>query len=553
MFNILKATIISSTIIVVLILIFYRFEGFSRSIFLIDWFLTFLFISGSRLIIRFYYEHVHNLERTNVNFFKKIKEPKQKKLLIVGAGDAGEKIVRELSYNRASKYNIIGFLDDHISKKGKLIHGIPVLGKITDLIAIVSTYDIDIIIIAIPSASSKEVREIVNSCESSGVEYKIIPGLGELIDGKITVNSIRDVAYRDLLGREVINLENDKIEDYLKDKVILVTGAGGSIGSELCRQICRFKPTRIVLFDMAETPLYEIDLEIRNNFSQIDVIPWLGDIQDLEQLNYAFNKNKPNTVFHAAAYKHVPMMEDHPWKAVQNNIKGTQNVVEISKKYCVQRFVFVSTDKAVRPTNVMGASKRVAEIVVQNQNSCELTDTKFMIVRFGNVVGSAGSVIPLFKKQIAKGGPVTVTHPEITRFFMTIPEACQLILQTCSMAKGGEIFILDMGEPIKIVDMAKDLIEFSGFEPFKDIDIEFIGLRPGEKLYEELITEGEGIVPTTHKKIMVLNGQECNMESLNGNISDLLTICKSQNHNLIKDSIKKIVPEFDYKVTKGNL
>ncbi|MCP4161902.1 MAG: polysaccharide biosynthesis protein [Deltaproteobacteria bacterium] len=544
MINILKSTFISSTIVVILILIFYRFEGFSRSIFLIDWGLTFLFISASRVIIRFYYEQIQNLP--SLNFFKSYKNSDQANILLIGAGDAGEKILRELHFNRDSKYKICGFLDDHKSKAGKLIHGVPVLGKISDLYDIVNIYQIDEIIIAIPSASSREIRNIVNSCEETGIKYKIIPGLGELINGKITVKSIRDVAYRDLLGREVITLEAEKIGAYLNNKVILVTGAGGSIGSELCRQICRFKPSKIVLFDMAETPLYEIDLEIRKIFTEIEVVPSLGDVQDIVQLKNAFKKHKPNTIFHAAAYKHVPMMENHPWKSVNNNIIGTQNVVEISKEFKVERFVFVSTDKAVRPTNVMGATKRIAEIVVQNQNNCELSDTRFMIVRFGNVVGSAGSVIPLFKKQIEKGGPITVTHPDITRYFMTIPEACQLILQTCSMAQGGEIFILDMGEPVKIVDMAKDLIKFSGFEPFMDIDIEFIGLRPGEKLYEELITEGEGIVPTTHKKIMVLNGQECNLDSLKGNIERLTECCKSQDHLEIKKMINNIVPEYEY-------
>jgi FlaA1/EpsC-like NDP-sugar epimerase len=324
----------------------------------------------------------------------------------------------------------------------------------------------------------------------------------------------------------------------------MVTGAGGSIGSELCRQICRFKPHSLVLLERAESPLFEINLEINQEFSNIKVIPILADIQDKAQVEKAFENYRPQTVFHAAAYKHVPMLEIQPWKAVDNNIRGTSNLVEITNKFNVERFVFVSTDKAVRPTNVMGASKRIAEMLIQSQNGCGLSGTKFMTVRFGNVVGSAGSVVPLFKKQIKKGGPVTVTHPEVTRFFMTIPEACQLILQAGAMGNGGEIFLLDMGTSIKIEDMARDLIRFSGFEPDVDIKIEYIGLRPGEKLYEELIIEGEDVVPTSHEKIMVLKGMDCNLQVLNGNIDNLIQIAKDQQIEMTKNKLKEIVPEY---------
>jgi len=368
--------------------------------------------------------------------------------------------------------------------------------------------------------------------------------MGELINGKVTVNTIREVDYRDLLGREMIKLDEDKIGSYIKKARVMVTGAGGSIGSELCRQICRFKPECIVLFERAESPLFEINHELEHDFGDIEIIPILADVQDKEQVEKAFEAYQPQTVFHAAAYKHVPMLEIQPWKAVDNNIQGTANLIEITNKFNVERFVFVSTDKAVRPANVMGASKRIAEMLIQSQNGCGLSPTKYMTVRFGNVVGSVGSVVPLFKKQIQKGGPVTVTHPDVTRFFMTIPEACQLILQAGAMGNGGEIFLLEMGTSIKIVDMARDLIRLSGFEPEEDIKIEYIGLRPGEKLYEELIIEGEDVIPTSHEKIMVLKGMDCNMQLLNGEINHLIHIAKDQESKKIKDKLKEIVPEY---------
>jgi FlaA1/EpsC-like NDP-sugar epimerase len=335
-----------------------------------------------------------------------------------------------------------------------------------------------------------------------------------------------------------------KIGDYLKGRCVMVTGAGGSIGSELCKQICRFGPKKIVLVERAESPLHEIELELTQSLKQISIAAILADIQDLNQLNKAFETHQPRIVFHTAAYKHVPMIELQPWKAIDNNVFGTRNLVEVSAQHHVERFVFVSTDKAVRPTNVMGASKRLAEMLVQGQNGCGLSSTRFMIVRFGNVVGSAGSVVPLFKKQIKRGGPITVTHPEVTRFFMTLPEACQLILQAGAMGNGGEIFILEMGEPVKIDDMARDLIRLSGFEPDVDIKIEYIGLRPGEKLFEELITEGENVVPTSHEKIMVLKGLECNLQSLNGILEDLDIYARDQAKDEIIGKLKEIVQDY---------
>jgi FlaA1/EpsC-like NDP-sugar epimerase len=344
----------------------------------------------------------------------------------------------------------------------------------------------------------------------------------------------------------VIKLDEEKIGAYLKGQSVLVTGAGGSIGSELCRQICRFGPKKIVLFERAESPLYEIELELKQQYHDIEIEPILGDIQDIYQIDVVFDRFKPQTVFHAAAYKHVPMLELQPWKAIENNIKGTYNLIDAANRFEIERFVFVSTDKAVRPTNVMGATKRVSEMLVQAQSSNGSSNTRFMIVRFGNVVGSVGSVVPLFKKQIKHGGPVTVTHPDVTRYFMTIPEACQLILQAGALGNGNgvEIFLFDMSTPIRIADMAKDLIRLSGFEPDIDINIEYVGLRPGEKLYEELITEDEGVVPTSHDKIMGLKGKGPDYEFLKESINQLTLHAKNQDAEKIKTKLKEIVPEY---------
>jgi len=548
--NVIKASSVSSLIIIFLILFTHsRFIGFPRSVFIMDWCFTILLISGYRLCIRLYFERISNgntsfipTRQVLTMFFKKMVETKS--LLIIGAGNGGEKIYREIRNNDRLQYTVIGFLDDDMSKVGRKIHGIPVLGKISNIKKIAKKVNADEALIAIPSATSEQMREILIHCRKSGLKFKTIPGIGELINGKVTVNTIREVDYQDLLGREMIKLDEDKIGSYLENQCVMVTGAGGSIGSELCRQICRFNPHSIVMVERAESPLYEINHELKQDFSDIKTIAVLADVQDKEQLEKAFEAYRPQTVFHAAAYKHVPMLEMQPWKAVDNNIKGTANLAEITNKYDVGRFVFVSTDKAVRPVNVMGASKRIAEMLIQNQNGCGLSHTKFMTVRFGNVVGSVGSVIPLFKKQIKKGGPVTVTHPEVTRFFMTIPEACQLILQAGAMGRGGEIFLLDMGTSIKIDDMARDLIRFSGFEPDVDIKIEYIGLRPGEKLSEELIIEGENVVRTSHEKIMVLKAMDCNLQILNGNINNLIQIAKDQKIETIKGKLQEIVPEY---------
>jgi len=547
--NILKAGSLSSLFIICVILFAYGFSGFSRSVFIIDWALTLILISGCRVGIRLYFwmdSGDKSAQYTRLGFFSSLLKHNRrgKKLLVIGAGNCGEKIVREIRENPQLGYRAVGFIDDHPSKANLQIHGIPVVGKTDEIKTIADNMGIEELLIAIPSASYKKMRSIVGCCDGSGIPFKTVPSMSELIDGRVTVKAIRDVRYKDLLGREPVKLDELRIGGCLEGARVIVTGAGGSIGSELCRQICRFRPSSIILFERAESPLYEIELELKKDFPDVEIVPMLADVSDRRQLSFVFEAYQPQVVFHAAAYKHVPLLELQPWKAVINNILGTRNMIDISKQFSVERFVFVSTDKAVRPTNVMGTSKRVAELLVHGQNGCELSDKKFMAVRFGNVVGSAGSVAPLFKRQIANGGPVTVTHPEVTRYFMTIPEACQLILQAGSMGSGGETFVLDMGTPVKIIDMARDLIRLSGYEPDVDMKIEYIGLRPGDKLYEELITEDEGIEQTGHEKIMVLRGQSCDQAVLNGHIDELSQLAGEYDSAGIRAKLREIVPEF---------
>jgi len=547
--NVIKASTLSSLLIMCFLLLSNRFEGFSRTIFVIDLGITIFFIAGFRLCVRFYFENINegSLWAVLKFFFLKSlndEDDDRKRLLIIGAGDCGEKIYREIHNNEKIRYRVVGFLDDHPVKVGKKIHGVPVLNSVDNLKAAAEKVKADEVLIAIPSANADQMRKIVEYCKESGLKYRTVPNYGELINGQVSISAIRKVVYRDLLGRDVVKLDTEKIGAYLAGKRVMVTGAGGSIGSELCRQICRFNPSSIVLYEWAETPLFEIELDLRKSFPDINIVPLLADIQDMAELEKAFVMNKPQVVFHSAAYKHVPMLELQPWKAVENNVIGTYNVVECAKKFDVDRFVFVSTDKAVRPANIMGATKRIAEIMVQSQNSEHDAITRFMIVRFGNVVGSSGSVVPLFKRQIQQGGPVTVTHPDVTRYFMTIHEAAQLILQVGAIGNGAEIYVLDMGTPVKIDNMARDLIRLSGFEPDKDIKIDYIGLRPGEKLYEELITEGEGIVPTKYTKIMALKGKNGNLQSLNGSIDKLVKLAELQDKDRIRACLKEIVPEF---------
>jgi len=547
--NIVKAVTASSFCIVVVVLYVNRFESVSRSVFIIDWCLTIFFLIGLRILTRLcFIQFTETIKYSDIKgallqVFRAGQKP-GKGVLIVGAGDCGEMICREFKENAAVNSHVIGFLDDDAVKIGRKIHGIPVLGMIDDMARIVESEDAQEVIIAIPSASAKRMREIVALCKNTEISFKTVPNMAEIIDGKISISSIRNVEYRDLLGRKPVELDKGQIEASIYGKTVFVTGAAGSIGSGLCQQICRYFPEKIILFERAESPLFDLDLDLKKSFKNVQIIPILGDIQNMRELLKNFELFNPDVVFHAAAYKHVPMLEHFPWKAVENNILGTKNLVEIADRFECEKFVFVSTDKAVNPCNIMGASKRVAEMIVQNQNVIEKSKTNFITVRFGNVIGSVGSVVPLFKKQIRDGGPLTVTHPEMIRFFMLIPEACQLILQAGAMGNGGEIFILEMGNPVNIDKMARDLIKLSGFEPDVDIKIIYTGLRPGEKLYEELMTDLENVAPTHHEKILVLNSNKIDIELLNGKLNELTADADSRNSQNIRNTLQKIVPEY---------
>jgi len=544
--NVIKATVTSSAIIILAILFLYRFEGFPRSVFIIDWILTLVFIGGLRAGIRlFLFEKERGFFPLRQVFqFRsgRVLSKPEKSLIIIGAGDAGEKMLREIRDNPRLNYYVLGFLDDDPRKQSMKIHGVPVLGPIHKIQQLASQGGIDEILIAVPSASARQMRGIIEICGKTGLKIQTTPGIGELINGKISFKSIREVSFEDLLGRDPVNLDVRTIGDYLIDKVLLVSGAGGSIGSELCRQITQFHPQNLILLDKTENNLFHLEMEFRQIFPETSITPVLGDVQNRGFLDKLFAAHRPQAVFHAAAYKHVPIVEMNPWEGVFNNIIGTRNIVEASHHYETERFIMISTDKAVRPANVMGATKRIAEMITSSYGS--VNPTRFLSVRFGNVIGSEGSVVHLFKKQIERFGPVTVTHPEITRYFMTIPEACKLILQAGAMGEGGEIFILDMGTPIKIANMARDLILLSGFKPDEDIEIKFVGLRPGEKLYEELITEGEGIVRTDYEKIFVLKGNGCDRHWLNQRIEELTKLAYEQDAPGIKAKLKEIVPEY---------
>lgn len=535
--NVIKATVLSTLTIIVLVLLRHRFVGYPRSVFLIDWGLTLLFIGGFRMGIR-----LHFASTAGTKIFPILSGTKRvgKKLLIIGAGNTGEKVVREILDNPRLNLDPIGFLDDNAEKQGKTIHGIPVMGMVDEITSF--THLFDEILIAIPLASAQQMRAIVAACEQTGKPFHTVPAMSELIDGKVSVKKIRNVTLQDLFSREEIRLSTEEILQYLRQKRVMITGAGGSIGSELVRQVSRFCPGRLALVDMGEFNLFQIEQECRRRFPYVDVSGYLLDIRDLESVFRVFKSFRPQVVFHAAAYKHVPLQELHPWEAVRNNILGTRNLVEVALDFVTERFVLVSTDKAVRPTSVMGATKRVAEKFVICAN--KIRESRFMVVRFGNVMGSSGSVIPTFQQQILQGGPVTVTHPEITRYFMSIPEAAQLILQAGAMGAGGEIFLLDMGQPMRIVDLARELIHLYGYEAGRDIEIRYTGLRPGEKLYEELITEGEGIVKTGHEKILVLQGNHYVLDVLLDQVEELIAIAKTYDPVQIKKKLQEIVSEY---------
>jgi len=486
--SIIKAAAISSPMIALIAMVFRDREimlGFPRSVIFIDFFLTFFLVTGIRAFFRLYYSESNNKRGLET--------------LIIGAGAAGEQLVRDMTRSPQHGYLPVGFIDDNPKKKNTLIHGIRVLGGREDIPKLAKDLDVKEIIIAIPSVTSKEIRAIMDYVRKADhKDVKVLPSISDLINGKVTLKDIRDISIEDLLGREPIHIDMREVSSYIRDKNILVTGAGGSIGSELCRQITRFDPAKLIMLDMGETELFNVDMEIREIDPELDLISIVGDIRDDKKVKSVFKEHRIETIFHAAAYKHVPLMEANPREAILNNIYGTKVLAQRSAEFGVKRFINISTDKAVNPTSVMGATKRVAENLILGLSADTVA---FISVRFGNVLGSRGSVVPIFQEQIKKGGPITITDYEMKRYFMTIPEAAQLVMQAGAMGNGGDVFILDMGDPVSIYHVAEELIRLSGLEPDKDIPIVISGRRPGEKLFEELLTAEEGTTATIHEKI----------------------------------------------------
>ena len=504
-------------------------QNIPRSVFVLDGLLLLFFLSGPRFLYRGLKDrHLYRVDSRNV--------------LIIGAGQAGEMLARDLIRNAENAYRPIAFVDDDRTKLGKDVHGIPVVGGTDKIITAVRSHDIELILIAVTTASAGQMRRIIGACEASGVPFRTLPRLDELMSGQVTIKQLRDVHIEDLLGRQSVSLDWAAINNEISGKSILVTGGGGSIGSELCRQIARLRPAQLVIFEQSEFNLYTIETELAREFPQLPLVGLLGDVTDAVAVESLFVKHAPQVVFHAAAYKHVPMLEHQSRAAVVNNVLGTRAVADAADRHGCEAFVLVSTDKAVNPSNIMGTTKRVAEIICQtlNRNS----NTRFITVRFGNVLGSSGSVIPLFQKQIAAGGPVTVTHPEITRYFMTIPEAAQLILQASVLGGGGEIFVLDMGEPVKIAYLAEQLIRLSGKQPGEDIQITFTGLRPGEKLYEELFHPCEQLKATRHPKILLAGSREYHAGALDEALTALAQAAAVSDETRLRDTLVQLVPEY---------
>lgn len=466
---------------------------------------------------------------------------KQKRTMLIGAGRSGDVVVREMKSSQFSENKIVCIIDDNKLKQGRFLHGIKVVGGREKIVESCEKYRVEEIIVAMPSATAAQRRDIINICQRTDCQILTLPGIYQLANGEVDIQKIRKVDVEDLLGRDSIKINLDEISGYIKGKTVLVTGGGGSIGSELCRQISKYEPKELIIFDIYENNAYQIQQELRHSFPNLNLNVLIGSVRDKARVNDVFEKYRPNLVYHAAAHKHVPLMEDAPAEAIKNNVFGTLNVAEAASAYGAEKMVLISTDKAVNPTNIMGASKRICELVIEMMN--DRSDTDFVAVRFGNVLGSNGSVIPLFKKQIEYGGPVTVTHKDIIRYFMTIPEAVSLVLQAGAYAKGGEIFILDMGEPVRIDDLARNMIKLSGFEPDGDIMVEYTGLRPGEKLFEELLLNTEGIEKTPNDLIFIGHPSKVSEQELVSHLKRLES-CERLNEEQIRTEIHKIVKEF---------
>lgn len=503
-----------------------------QSVFLLDWAGTIGVVAACRIGVRLYAEEIHAQAYE-----------KQSRVLIAGAEDTGEAVVRDILRMPDQRYHVVGLLDDRPSHVRRTIHGVEVLGTLDDIKSICDRHLVDELLIALPKAIPREIRRVVEVCEGNNLRFRIVPGVADLIDGRLHVSHIRDVDIEDLLGRTPVELDTGSIGEELSGKTILVTGAGGSIGAEMCRQAARFNPDKLILLEQAENNLFEIDRELGARFGQLEVCPYVADICDAGRVRSIIEREKPTTIFHAAAHKHVPMMETNPGEAIKNNILGTKTIADIASDNGVAKMVMISTDKAVNPSSIMGCTKRVAELYVQQLQA--RTKLQFITVRFGNVLGSSGSVVPIFRQQIAQGGPVTVTHPDMVRYFMTIPEAAQLVLQAGAMGSGGEIYVLDMGDPVKIVDLARDMITLSGLRPDSDIEIVYTGLRPGEKLFEELAIEGEHVSPTTHPKIGIWKNRPVDFDRLCCGIEKLVALADADDVPTIRAALKNIVPEYN--------
>jgi FlaA1/EpsC-like NDP-sugar epimerase len=527
--RIVRAVVVSTALLAVAIFLLIRLEYVPRSVFIIDAVLLIVLLGGPRLLYRFLKDHSVGSKGL------------RDKVLVVGAGAAGEGLVRDLLRMRPLVYTPVAFVDDDQAKQGREIHGIRVVGSCDDLAEVVEQWDVDLIMLALPSASSSQMRRIVEISESSGVPFRTLPKLQSLVSGDVSFTELREVQIEDLLGRDPVRLDADAIRGRLHGRTVFVTGGGGSIGSELCRQIAAMEPDRLIVVDQSEYNLYSIEQELQQSWPGLNLSCELGDICDITGLEQIFSNYNPDVIFHAAAYKHVPMLETKVREAVKNNVMGTWNIVQLADQYACSEFVMVSTDKAVNPGNIMGATKRVAEIICQTMD--RRSDTRFITVRFGNVLGSAGSVVPLFREQIRRGGPVTVTDENITRYFMTIPEACRLILQTLVMGEGGEIFVLDMGEPVRILYLAEQMIRLSGRKPGEDVEIRVTGLRPGEKLHEELFHNDEDLTDTGHSKVMLARSRRTDWETLQSSLENFREGIVAGRSDALEACIRRLVPE----------